>query len=204
MIQNILGNQRDSLRSHKCFFSVNIPYLFIVNIPVDIHGLDVIHSERKYVLIVDSINDSIGMKLVTESLCCGKELRILNSSGIHSKDWCSGETEHIIFFEVLYDGSMHITELTAVAFIEDDNNLLLVNLMVFVLLDEGRQLLNSCNDDMSIRVFQLLLQNSGTAVRVGSSFLETVILLHSLVVQILTVNNKEHLIDVRQLRCKSG
>ena len=137
------------------------------------------------------------MKLVTESLCSGEELRILNSSGIHSKDWCSGETEHIIFFEVLYDGSMHITELTAVAFIEDDNNLLLVNLMVFVLLDEGRQLLNSRNDDMSIRVFQLLLQNSGTAVRVGSSFLETVILLHSLVVQILTVNNKEHLIDIR-------
>ena len=92
---------------------------------------------------------------------------------------------------------MHITELTAVAFIEDDNNLLLVNLMVFVLLDEGRQLLNSRNDDMSIRVFQLLLQNSGTAVRVGSSLLETVILLHGLVVQILTVNNKEHLIDVR-------
>ena len=204
MIQNILGDQRDSLWSHKCFFSVDIPYLLIVNIPVDIHGLDVIHSEWKYVLIIDSINDGVGMKLVTKGLCCGEELRIFNLSSIHSQNRCSGEAEHIIFLEVLHDSSMHITELTAMAFIEDDNNLLLVNLMVFVLLDEGRQLLNSCNDDMGIRVFQLLLQNSCTAVRVGSSFLETVILLHGLVVQILTVNDKEHLIDIRQLRCKSG
>ena len=91
---------------------------------------------------------------------------------------------------------MHITELAAVALVKDDHNVFLVNFVSRILLDEGRQLLDGGNDDMSFRGFQLAFQNRGTGVGVCRSLLEAVILFHSLVVQILAVYHKQHLVDV--------
>ena len=52
---------------------------------------------------------------------------------------------------------------------------------------------------MGIRILQLALQDHGAGVAVGSAFLEAVVFLHGLVVQILTVYHKEDLIDIRKL-----
>ena len=98
------------------------------------------------------------------------------------------------------DSTVHITELAAVALVKDDHNMLLVDLMPRIFLDEGRQLLDGGNDDMSFRVFQLAFQNRGAGVGVCRSLLEAVILFHSLVVQVLAVYHKQHLVDVGQLR----
>ena len=100
------------------------------------------------------------------------------------------------------DSTVHITELAAVALVKDDHNMLLVDLMPRILLDEGRQLLDGGNDDMCFRVFQLAFQNRGAGVGVCRSFLEAVILLHRLIVQVLAVYHKQHLVDVGQLRCQ--
>ena len=108
----------------------------------------------------------------------------------------------MILLEILDDCLVHITELAAVALVKDDHNVLLVDFMPRIFLDEGRQLLDCGNDDMSFRVFQLAFQNRGAGVGVCRSLLEAVILFHSLVVQILTVYHKQHLVDVGQLRCQ--
>lgn len=115
---------------------------------------------------------------------------------------CSGKTEQVVLFEVVNDSTVHITELAAVALVKDDHNMLLVDLMPRILLDEGRQLLDGGNDDMCFRVFQLAFQNRGAGVGVCRSFLEAVILLHRLIVQVLAVYHKQHLVDVGQLRCQ--
>ena len=94
---------------------------------------------------------------------------------------------------------MHVTKLAAVALIKDYDHMLLINFMVWILLDEGGELLNGCNYDMGVRVLQLALQNHGAGVAIGCAFLETVVFLHGLVVQILTIYHEEDLIDIRKL-----
>ena len=55
---------------------------------------------------------------------------------------------------------------------------------------------------MRFRVFQLAFQYRGAGVRVCCPLLETVILLHGLVVQVLAVYHEQHLVDIGQLRCQ--
>ena len=100
------------------------------------------------------------------------------------------------------NGLVHITELAAVALVKDDHNVLLVDFMPRIFLDEGCQLLDGSNDDMRFRVFQLTFQNRGTGVGVCRALFKTVILLHSLVVQVLAVYHKQHFVDIGQLRCQ--
>ena len=78
-----------------------------------------------------------------------------------------------------------------------------IYLMNRIPLDESRQLLDSRNDDMCFRIFQLSLQNGCRSVTVRSTLLEAVILFHGLIVQILSVNHKEYLVNIRQLRCQT-
>ena len=108
----------------------------------------------------------------------------------------------MVLFEIVNNSLVHITELAAVALVKDDHNVLLVDLMPWILLDEGRQLLDGGNDDMRFRVFQLAFQNRGAGVGVCRALFKTVIFLHSLVVQVLAVYHKQHLVDVGQLRCQ--
>ena len=77
-----------------------------------------------------------------------------------------------------------------------------------VLFDKGSQLLNGGNDDFCVIILQLAFENSGRGVAVGRAFLEAVIFLHGLVIQILAVYHKQHLVDITQLgsklRCFEG
>ena len=105
----------------------------------------------------------------------------------------------MIFFEAFYDIISHVTELTAVAFIKNHHDMLIVNRMAWIAVDEIRQLLNGCNNDPCIRVFQLLFENCCTGVTVRAAFFKAVIFLHCLIVEIFSVDNKQHFINVRQL-----
>ena len=152
MVENVLGNERNSLRRCKCFLAVNIPDLLIINVGIDIHCLDVINAERKNVLVVDGIHDGVCMKLISKCLLRSEELRIPYCPSICREDRRSRKAKHIIFFEVVNDSLMHITKLAAMAFIKDNNNLLIVNSMLLKLFDEGGQLLNRCNNDVRLRI----------------------------------------------------
>lgn len=152
MLKDILCYKADSLWSHHSLFTVDIPYHLIINIFFYIHCLDVIYTEWKYILVIDGINDSICMELITESLCCGKELRVLGTTCIHREYRCTRKSKQMIFFEVLYDSRMHIAKLASVAFIKDNYYMLLIYFMSRILLDESSKLLNRCDNDSSIRI----------------------------------------------------
>ena len=202
MVKDILGHQRDTLGCHERFFPVDIPNLFIVHVRLCVHRLDVVHTERQHILVVDGIHDGISMQLVAKGLCRGKITRVHRSSCVGRKNRCACETKQMVLLEILDDCLVHITELAAVALVKDDDNVLLIDLMPRILLDEGRQLLDGGNDDMCFRVFQLTFQNRGAGVGVCCALLEAVIFLHGLVVQVLAVYHKQHLVDVGQLRCQ--
>ena len=56
--------------------------------------------------------------------------------------------------------------------------------------------MNGSNDDLRAIILQLTLQNCRGDIAVGSALFKTVIFLHGLVVQILSVDHEQHLIDV--------
>ena len=152
MVQNVGGNLSNTFRSHKRTLAVDVPHILVVDIRVHIHGLDIVNTERQHVLVIDGIHDGVGMQLITKSLLCGAQNGVLAYTGIHSEDRRAGEAEQMILFEVFGDGNMHITKLTAVALVEDDNNALVKNTVDGILLDEGGELLDSSNNDAGLRI----------------------------------------------------
>ena len=104
----------------------------------------------------------------------------------------------MILAKILCYGKVHIAELAAVAFVKDDDHMLVKNSVPGILFDEGGQLLNGGDDDFCTIVLQLALEDSGRGVAVGRAFLEAVVLLHGLIIQILAVYHKQHLVDIVQ------
>ena len=98
--------------------------------------------------------------------------------------------------------SVHVTELAAVALVEDQHHVFAEDLVVPVALHEDRKLLDRRDDDPRARILQLALQLRGRGVRVRRPLLEPVVLPHRLVVQILAVNHEQHLVHVRQPACE--
>ena len=74
------------------------------------------------------------MQLLAESLFGGFQVKFTAGSGIYRENRCSREAEKMIAFEFLDDGGVHISELAAVAFIEDEHEVLAIDLMRAVLL----------------------------------------------------------------------
>ena len=70
--------------------------------------------------------------------------------------------------------------------------------------NEHIQFLNGRYDNSGGAVLKLSLQNSGTLVSVGSTFFKAVIFLNGLIVQVLTINHKQNLFDIRQSCRKLG
>ena len=84
------------------------------------------------------------------------------------------------------------------ALIKNHHDILVCTLDFLAVLDQGSKLLNSGDDDFRRLgcVIELFLKFTGISVAVGTTFLEVIILLHSLIVQILAVNHKQNLIYV--------
>ena len=53
----------------------------------------------------------------------------------------------MVVLEILYNSGMHITKLATVAFVKDNNDMLIVNLMIRILLYESSQFLNRSNNN---------------------------------------------------------
>ena len=203
MFKDIFCYQGDTFWCHKRLFAVYIPNLLVVNIRFHFHCFNIVYTERQDVFIVNGIYNSIGMQLVTKGLRRCKIARICYCTCVLCKNRCASETKQVVLLKVFDNCLMHIAELAAMAFIKNNNNVFLVDFMPRIFLDKSNQLLNRCNDNMRCIIFKLALQNSCAGVRVCRPFLETIILLHCLVVQILAIYHKKDFINIRQLRGQS-
>ena len=104
---------------------------------------------------------------------------------------------------------MHISKLTAVALVKDDNAMLVEYLMPLVLGHEVVQLLNGRDDDFIlvvaaffVPVLKLSLQYSRRSVAVGRTFFKAVIFFHGLIVKVFSVNHEQNLVHIRKCGCK--
>ena len=91
-----------------------------------LYSLDVVHPEGQHILVVDGVHDGVRVELVAESLGGGEELRPAGGPGVGRKNGGAGEAKQMVFLEILYDGRVHISELTAVALVKDDDHMLLI------------------------------------------------------------------------------
>ena len=91
---------------------------------------------------------------------------------------------------------MHVAELASVTFIKDQNYMFISDLMLWVLLNKYIQFLNGCYNNSGFIIFQLFFKDRCTFIAVGCPFFESVIFFDRLIIQILTVNNKQHFINV--------
>ena len=157
MSEDIFRHQANALRGQICFFPINVPDLFIINILVHIHCFDIVHTEWQDILIVDGVHNRIGMKLIAESLCRSPQRRLFTDTGIGGKDRRSRETKQVILLEIPGNGKVHITKLAAVAFVENNDHTLVKYTVSGIFLDEGGQLLNGSNDDLRTIILQLTL-----------------------------------------------
>ena len=99
------------------------------------------------------------MQLISEGLFRRKHLRISHCACIGRKNRRASEAKDMILLKVFDDCGMHIAKLTAVALVEDDHDMLLINLVPLILVYEGGELLNGGNDDPAVIVLKLALQH---------------------------------------------
>ncbi len=202
MFQYVLRHNADALGSHHNLLPVNVPYHLVRNFFIRVHRLNIIYPERKDILIIDCIHNRVTMQLIAKSLPCRKKLRILRSAGIYGKNRSSCKSEQMIFLEILYNSCVHISKLAAMALVKNNDDVFYVHFMPRILLNKSCQLLNGSNNDMRARIFQLAFQYGSRGIAVGRSLFKTVIFLHGLIVQILSVNHEQHLINIGQFRSK--
>jgi hypothetical protein len=160
--------------------------------------VDVVDAKRQHVLVVDGIDDGVGVQLVAKGLRGGAPQRVAGGAGVLGKDGRAGEAEQVIALEHPGDFGVHVAELAAVAFVEDHHHMRVIHRVLLVLGHEAGKLLDGGDDDARVRVFQLPLQHRRGRVRVGRAFLEALVFAHGLVVQILAIHHEQHLVDVRQ------
>ena len=168
----------------------------------DFDGVDVVDAEGEHVLVGDGIDDRVGVQLVTEGLLSGPQLWVSATTGVDSEDGCAGEAEEVVVLEGLGDRGVHVAELRAVALIEDDHDMPVVDRVALVRADERRQLLDRGDDDPGTGVLELLFQHRGRGVRVRGTLFEPVVLTHRLVVEVLAVYDEQHLVDTGQFGCQ--
>lgn len=204
VIQNVFGHQLHPLGSHEGLFPVDIPDGFVVNVRFLLHRLDVIHPEGQHIVVVDGVHDGVGVELFPEQLGGGGVRHFSRGGSVDREDGGTGKPEQMVFLEMLDDGRVHIAKLAAVAFVKDQHHTALVDQVSGIFLDEGGQLLDGGDDDAGVRVLELTLEHGGGGVAVGGAFLEAVVFLHGLVVQVFAVHHKENLVYVGQLTGQTG
>jgi hypothetical protein len=97
------------------------------------------------------------MELFAEGLFGGLKGSIGTLPRVGGKDGRSRKAKEVIVPEILYDLGVHVSKLGTMAFIKNDDDLLLVDLVCLVPRDKELEFLDGRNDDLGRRVFELML-----------------------------------------------
>ena len=202
MVKNILGHKLNPLGRHICPLAVDVVNILIHHLLVNVHRFDVIHAERQDVVVINRVHNGVGVQLVAKGLLGREKLRGVRLLRVDREDRRSGKAEQMVLAEILHNRRVHIAELRAMAFVKDDDNVLLIDRMTWIFLDKGCQLLNGRNDNMAVLVLKLFFEDCRAGVGVCRTLFKTVVFLHGLIVEVFAVHDKQDLVDIGQCRGK--
>ena len=103
--------------------------------PSFIFMVSTVYPEGQYVTVIDCIYDCIGVESIAKGLFCGSD-GMTAAWCIYCKDGRSCKAEDIILLKGLHDSAVHFSKLAAVAFIKNENYLLVVYFMFLFPLNE--------------------------------------------------------------------
>ena len=203
MVEDILGHKFNPLGRHICPLAVDVVNILIHHLLVNVHRFDIIHAERQDIVIVDRVHNGVGVQLVAKGLLGREKLRGVHLLRVDRENRRSGKAEQMVLAEILHNRRVHIAELGAMAFVKDDDDVLLIDRMTGIFLDKGCQFLNGRNDDMAVLVLKLLFQDRRAGVGVCRPLFKAVVFLHGLIVEVFAVHDKQNLVYIGQCRGKS-
>ena len=119
------------------------------------------------------------------------------AAGVLGEDRRAGEAEQVVALECLGDRGVHVAELGAVALVEDQHDVPVVDRVALVLLDEPGELLDRGDDDPRGRCPPAASSARASTCSSCGALLEAVVLAHGLVVEVLAVDDEQDLVDVR-------
>ena len=155
-------------------------------------GVGVFQVEFQHVLVVDGVDDGVGVQAVAEDFDGGGAGA---ACGVLFEDGGAGEPEHAVLLEALLDGGVHAAELGAVAFVEDDGYALAVDGVFGFGGDEVGQLVDGGDYDVGSTVGEAVAEFAGAAGGADGVCLEVVVFEHGLVVEVLAVHDEENLVN---------
>ena len=203
MLKHIGDDLADAFRVEQRPLGVDGRHL-LVGDAAHLHGADVVDAERQHVLVGDGVHDRVGVESLPEGLFGSFQPGVSTTGRIDREDRCARETEQVVPLERLGDRGVHVPELGAVAFVEDDDDVLAIDVVAGVGLDEGREFLDRRDDDLGVPAFQLAFEHRGGRIGIGRTLLETVVFTHGLVVQVLAVHHEKHLVNAVHLGGELG
>ena len=155
-------------------------------------GVGVFQVEFQHVLVVDGVNDGVGVQAVAEDFDGGGAGA---ACGVLFEDGGASEPEHAVLLEVLLDGGVHAAELGAVTFVEDDGYALAVDGVFRFGGDEVGQLVDGGDHDVGSAVGEAVAEFAGAAGGADGVCLEVVVFEHGLVVEVFAVHDEDDLVD---------
>ena len=200
MLQRVADDLADALRRAHRLFNVDGANLRVLHVVLFFDRVHIVDAKRQDIPVVDGVHDRVGVELVTKRLLRGAKVWILAGPGVDGEDRRTGEAEQVIVLKGFCDRLVHVAELAAVTFVENDDKMLPERRVSFVFAHENIELLDRRDDDPRVRVFHLPLQNGGAGVTVRRALFKAVVFLHRLIIQVLAVYDEQHLVDIRQLR----
>lgn len=171
----------------------------IVPVEITLHRLDVLNMEAKNIVVENSILDEIIMYAFSEEHFCGLcdfSLRL----SVDLKTRCAGKSEELSLLEMPNNVLVHITKLTAVTLVDDEDNLLVLigihNLCILRTLHSVRHLLHRCDDELSVFVLHLFYKDISSISGINRTSFKFVELFCGLGVQVLPVYKEDDLFDI--------
>ena len=195
VLEDVGDHGRDALRVHVCAVGIDAFNVVIIDAVAHAERIEVVDAERQDGVVPDCVDDRIGVQLVSKGLLGGAQVCFTGAGGVFREDGCAGEAEEVIVAEGSRDVGVHVAELAAVTFVEDEDDVPGVDGVPAVTLDEGRELLDGGDDDRGGRVVDLLGELACGLVGGDSSLSEGVIFADSLMVEVLAVDDEENLVD---------
>ena len=136
MVEYIPRDHRYSFVSKQCALAIDATDLLIIDIVFFTEGGNIVDPEWQNILVVDCVNDSISVQSVSKGLLCSAQGWISAAAGIGGENWSAGETEDMVILEGFSNLGVHFAKLRAMAFIEDNDGVLIINVMRLVFLDK--------------------------------------------------------------------
>ena len=204
VLDDVVGYESHSFVCHVKLANVDgFGHGSIVFIVVALNGLDILNVESKHVVVEDSILDEVGVEAFAEQLTRGLyDLTFGLTVDLETR--CSGEAEELCLCKVANDILMHLTELAAVTFVDDEHDLLITvifhDLGIARILNGVCHLLNRGDDELTVLVLHLLDEDIRAVGCINRACFKLVEFLHRLRIQVLTVNQEYHLLDHRICR----